>query len=161
MSRPRLRRVAILGILLWLGIIACASSQKDTAARPREVTLSHQSPQAAFPLDQQRLEEGKTVFSVGLLRTVNPDHAEFSVDVKLASCSSSSQAHEEPVGSLGIYPASQVGGEYSFDLAPALKQMSRGGQSAQDICLKLQLKPLRASTNWRRLQVTVSSPRWP
>jgi len=155
----------------WLGavslalvILSCSrASTSGTAAQPgqaHEVTLTQQSPQAAFPLDQERVKKGMTTVSLQLIRIENPDRANFTVDVKLSECAAGAPTNEIPVGSLGTYPAGEAGGWYALDLGPALKQMNSAGQPLSHTCLKLLLKPLHASTDWRKLRVTVSSPQW-
>jgi hypothetical protein len=158
-EKPWLAAILVVLVTL-LGTKANAPVQEHQSGRARAITLSRQSPQAAFPLDEQRVKQGRTTVLVQLIRADNPDHAEFTVDTKLSDCSAGAGKPQVPVGSLGTYPAGQTGGRYALDLGPALKQISAAGQPLSHTCLKLLLKPLHPSTDWKRLRVTVSAPQW-
>lgn len=138
---------------------ASASTADGGERRPREeVVLSQATSKAVFPLDEGRLSQGQTTLVIHLVREENPDRAESSVSVSLVDCKGQ-DSRVEPVGALGKYPAGEVQGKYAFDIGPALKQIRAAGVSG-DVCMKLELKPLRAAAKWNRLRVTVSRPEW-
>jgi len=113
------------------------------------------------PLEQERLKRGETTIAVKLVRVENPDHAQFTVEVMLAACDEEKAAHSEPVGALGLYPAGESGGSYAFDVGPGLKRMLAAGYVTKQICIKLQLKGLRASVPLpETLRVTITRPEW-
>ena len=45
-------------------------------------------------------------------------------------------------------------------LGPGLKQMCATGLQTRQICLKLELKPLRTPVEWKNLRVIVTRPEW-
>jgi hypothetical protein len=126
----------------------------------QDLTLSQGTPQIVFPLNEQRVDRGQTTVIVRLVRADNPDRADFTVTVALVSCGSGLESRSVAVGSLGTYPTAEVGGFYALDLGPGLKQMRATGLQTRQICLKLELKPLRASVEWKNLRVTVTRPEW-
>jgi hypothetical protein len=158
-TRP-LSSALLLAVAVCSGIVVLAAARQEQPDHSREVTLSRQAPNATFPLNEQRLKQGKTIVAFQLGKVYNPDRAEYSVQVILAGCGDAAGAREAPVGSLGVYPTGQEGGRYALDLGPALKQVLTQGQTLRTTCIKMQLKPMRASTDWKRLRVTVSSPQW-
>lgn len=154
------RGVALLTALVWVAA-AMSAARDDGDRKPQpEVVLTQSTPQAVFPLDEQRVNHAQTTVVVRLLRQDNPDHTDFSVALVLAGCKSGEESRVVPVGSLGTYPSGQTEGSYAFDLGPALQQMRGFGIQLGEICLKLEVKPLRPSVNWKRLRVIVSSPQW-
>ena len=152
--------VALLATLVWVAAVLGAARDAGDGKPPREVVLTQGTPQAVFPLDEQRVNNGQTTVIVRLVRQENPDRADFSVSLMLAGCKGGEKSHVAPVGSLGTYPAGQTEGSYAFDIGPALQQMRGAGIQLGQVCLKLEVQPLRASVNWKRLRVTVSSPEW-
>jgi hypothetical protein len=137
-----------------------ASGSGDPEQQPRELTLSQSTPEAVFPLDDQLVKKGETTVRVRLVRADNPHHADFTVAAMLVECRGGAESHSVAVGSLGVYPTGTTGGSYAMDLGPGLKQMGAAGHQPGQVCLKLQLKPLRASVDWKKLRVTVTSPEW-
>ncbi|HEX7286650.1 MAG TPA: hypothetical protein VF532_10750 [Candidatus Angelobacter sp.] len=160
-SRPQPPSSALLlAVALCSGFVVLAAARQEQPDHSREVTLSRQAPTASFPLDEQRMKQGKTIVALELKKVDNPSHAEYSIEVTLAGCNGAASSRQAPVGSLGVYPTGQEGGRYALDLGPALKQLLALGQTLRNTCLKMQLKPMRAATDWKRLRVTVSSPQW-
>jgi hypothetical protein len=152
--------VALLATFVWVVSVLGAVGDAGDRKPPREVVLTQGTPQAVFPLDEQRVNKVQTTVVLRLVRQDNPDRADFSVSLVLAGCRGGEESRVEPVGSLGIYPAGQTEGLYAFDIGPALQQMRGAGFPMSQVCMKLELKPLRASVNWKRLRVTVTSPEW-
>jgi hypothetical protein len=152
--------VVLLATLIWITATVGAVQDARDRKAAREVVLTQGAPHAVFPLDEQRVIKRQTTVVVRLLRQENPDRAAFSVSFMLAGCHGGKETHVVPVGSLGTYPSGQTEGSYAFDIKPALQQMRSAGFPLDQICVKLELKPLRASVNWKRLRVTVTSPEW-
>ncbi len=152
--------VALLATFVWIVTVLGAVGDVGDRKPPREVVLTQGTPQAVFPLDEQRVNQRQTTVVVRLVRQDNPDHADFSVSLILAGCKGGEESRVAPVGSLGTYPGGQTVGSYAFDIGPALQQMRGAGFQLGQVCMKLELKPLRASANWKRLRVTVTCPEW-
>jgi hypothetical protein len=160
MCKPRPAPLAWMYLAFaWIIALAGVCAHAQDATHPPEATLTQKIPLSIFPLDEQRLKEGKSVVNVQILRISNPGDIGFSVRVTLSGCNGDAAQHEAPVGSLGVYPAGQTG-SYALDIGPALKQIRAAGQTAGSTCLRLQLKPLRSSADWSKLRVTLSSPQW-
>jgi len=154
-------RVALLAAFVWAGIAMGTTLRSgDPEQQKRELTLSQSTPEAVFPLDDQRVKKGETTVLVRLVRADNPDHADFTVTAVLVDCRGGAESQSVAVGSLGVYPTGTTGGSYAMDLGPGLKQMGAARHEPGQICLKLQLKPLRPSVDWKKLRVTVMSPEW-
>jgi hypothetical protein len=154
------RSIALVGAFLWAAIMMGPVWGSAHAEQQSELTLSQSAPQAIFPLDEERVNKGETTVLVRLVRAENPDHIDFTVDVSLADCRAGAESSSTAIGSLGVYPAGQVGGSYALDLGPGLKRMLAHSYETGQICLKLQLKPLRTSANLKNLRVTLTRPEW-
>lgn len=136
---------------------ASAVQPKVESETSQQTILARQSPEAVFPVDYAQAERGDSLV-LRMVEVDNPDQADFTVNVMLAPCASATDSSQRvPVGSMGVYPAQETHGLYTFDVAPALGQL-RG--HARDACLVLQLKPLHPSKEWNRLRVTVTNPGW-
>jgi hypothetical protein len=158
-ERRQRYRLSLL-LFLWAGIIMGAVWASGKPEEQQDLTLSQGTPQAVFPLNGQRVDRGQTTVIVRLVRADNPDRADFTVTVALVDCSGGLESRSVVVGSLGTYPTAEVGGSYALDLGPGLKQMRATGLETRQICLKLELKPLRASVEWKNLRVIVTGPEW-
>lgn len=160
LSRRDLNRygTVLLALCVWSSAAMGAPHGTGEGSHAGEVVLTQSAPHAVFSLDEQHVSKGQTTVVIRLVKQENPDHADFSVAVTLVGCHGGNETQTAPVGSLGIYPAGLTEGSYAFDIGPALKQMR--GMRLEHVCIKLELKPMRTSTDWRRLRVTVSRPEW-
>jgi hypothetical protein len=152
--------MALLTALVWVAAAMGAARDAGEQKPPREVVLTQSTPQAVFSVDEQRVNQGQTTVVVRLVRQDNPDRADFSVSLMLTGCHGGEESKTVPIGALGTYPVAQNEGSYAFDIGPALKQMREAGFQLAQVCMKLELKPLRASVNWKRLRVTATGPEW-
>jgi len=155
--------VQLVAPLIFVVVFVCGSPSASPlkprvqSETPSQTTLTQQSPEAVFPLDYARIKRGD-VLLLQLVAVDNPQHATFTVNVMLVpSATVIDSSQRVPVGSMGVYPDQENHGLYTFDLAPAIRQLK--GQ-ARDACLVIQLKPLHPSSGWNRLRVTVTNPQW-
>jgi hypothetical protein len=136
---------------------ASALQTKVQSETPSQTTLTQQSPEVVFPLDDAQVQRGD-ILLLRLVAVDNPQHADFTVNVALAPGATTMDSSQRvPVGSMGVYPAQENHGLYTFDLAPAIRQLKGHARHA---CIVLQLKPLHPSREWNRLRVTVTNPQW-
>jgi hypothetical protein len=149
---------ALLTVFAWRSVAMGAPRDPGEGALSREVVLTKSAPRADFPLDEEQVSKGRTTVVIRVVGQENPDHADFSVAVLLVGGHGGNETQTAPVGSLGIYPTGENEGSYAFDIGPALKQMRSA--SPRQVCIRMELKPMRAAADWKRLRVTVSRPEW-
>lgn len=142
-----------------LGFLALAPVNSNHAQSAAEFWLSANSPQASFPLAQDKIAQGETVIVVRVVQVENPAQVDFTVTLSLGRCGRDAKATEIPLGALGLYPKGSSNRRFAFDLSPALKKIPHG-QDAGQFCLEFRLRPLRPSEQLGEMRVLLSTPEW-
>jgi len=143
-------------ILAFLALAPVNPSHAQSAA---EFWLSASSPQASFPLAQDKIAQGETVIVVRVGQVENPAQVDFTVTLSLGRCAGDAERTEIPLGALGLYPKGSSNRRFVFELEPALKKIPHGEDPGR-FCLEFRLRPLRASEQLRDTRVLISAPEW-
>ena len=147
------------GSWIILAFLALAPVNPSHAQSVAEFWLTVSSPQASFPLAQDKIAQGETVIVVRVIQVENPTQVDFTVTLSLGRCGRGAEETGIPLGALGLYPKGLSNRRYLFDLGPALKKIPHG-QDPGRFCLEFRLRPLRPSEQLGDTRVLLSTPEW-
>jgi hypothetical protein len=123
-------------------------------------TLTSAHPSGFFAISPETLRSAPPVVVIQVTKVANPGGTPFQVFVYLSYRSAPGQELEEiPIGNVSLFPADRPAG-FLFRASKAFAQLKATASSAIDVCVLVELKPLRKTDRLTSVEVTVAPPQW-
>jgi hypothetical protein len=136
--------------------------QKDQReGQGANATLTSDHPAESFAIPPETLRSAPPVVVIQVTKVVNPGRTPFQIFVYLSyrSAPGQQQAQKIPIGNVGLFPADHPAG-FLLRASSAFERLKATASSATDVCVLVELKPLRKSDKLTSVEVTVAPPQW-